>query len=939
MRSVKITRLPVGAQFVLLVGLALGIFGFAAPALAQPGPPGVNSATSGDQQLEVSWQAPTNVGAGIRGYEVRWKRISETAYLIASVSATTEEYIIMNLDSGETYDFQVRATDTNSQNSPWSFPQQATTLSAPDAPRAPRLSSGSSGTLNVAWNLPTNLGSTIFITEFDVRWRAGSSGSYTELNHRHSILSSAPSVTISNLINGQTYEVQVRARNAIGMSDWSPVATGSPSSTQPNTGTPDAPTGLTASFPSSRALNLSWGIPNDNGSAIIDYQLRWKLASEVSYPSANLVTSPLSSLSSGGVVDGGTLGNLRNTIAYDVQVRARNAVGYSAWSAELQSIPFGLPDAPPFTLSPGDGQIVVSWQAPADNGGWPIIGYRVEWQLASSGVSGVVDSSGVNFLLDRNDRSYTIQGLSNNMVYDVRVFAFNRLGLGGFSLDGSLNAQGTPVAAPVVAPAGSPERNARTTKRALQQVGGAFAAGAIDVLGGPVCGESGGQGGCTPLEAGRSQSSFTIAGMNLTPDTKARTELPVRTHADEAAPRHSFELSDLLQLGAFRVSLRHDGDEARGEGAPTAGDNWSIWGRGNVRGFASETDAGLELDGNAYAGWLGVDYTHSRSLMGGLAVSYDESRTDYTDPEFGGGEVSTRLGSFYPYLRISPTEALDLWGLMGFGWGSLDFSGEGQEDASTDMTIQVYALGAQLKIIDLYGALFSLKSDASFAVLKTASQANLPGIRTEPSRMRFALATQYPWEIDSVSKITPSVELGGRLDFNEVSGGAGVEVGGAVNYNHSTLRLNAEARARGLVYHNDSNVQDWGVSFQLRVDPNQFGQGLFASFAPHWGQSQSRVQRLWRDLDAPQGLAQDMSLQPHQMEAEFGYGFALPRMKATLSPFGRTRFAQTGAQTFSLGSRLQLGDMKLELTGEQQTAPLAPTDHRFSLHLSMPLGK
>ena len=102
------------------------------------------------------------------------------------------------------------------------------------------------------------------------------------------------------------------------------------------------------------------------------------------------------------------------------------------------------------------------------------------------------------------------------------------------------------------------------------------------------------------------QSNFTIAGLNLTPDTKARTALPVRTHADETAPLHSFELSDLLQLGAFRVSLRHDGDEARGEGAPTAGEpsNWAIWGRGNVRGFASETDAGLELDGNAYAGWL-----------------------------------------------------------------------------------------------------------------------------------------------------------------------------------------------------------------------------------------------------------------------------------------------------------------------------------------------
>ncbi len=634
---------------------------------------------------------------------------------------------------------------------------------------------------------------------------------------------------------------------------------------------------------------------------------------------------------------------------YSVRVFARNRVGESSWSS-VGSGSSLMPEAPstpraPTLASGASGTLSVSWRAPND-GGSVITGYEVEYKLTSAPAT-AWGSENVSI----SGLSATITELAEGEEYQVRVRAINRIGM---SLWSAL-ATGSPS---------SSQRNARTTSRALSQTGNAVAAGAIDVLGGQLgaavgggaasgaaSGAAGGAGGAAGGGAaggagtGGNQSNFTIAGLNITPGYNARTALPVLTHADEAAPKHNFALSDLLQLGAFRVSLFHkkDGDKAkkRRSRPATAGgpSKWAIWGRGNVRGFASETDAGLELDGNAYAGWLGVDYTHSRSLMGGLAVSYDESRTDYTDPEFGGGEVSTRLGSFYPYLRISPTEALDLWGLMGFGWGDLSFSGEGQEDTSTDMSLQVYALGAQLKLIDLYGAQFSLKSDASFAILETASQANLPGIRTEPSRMRFALAAQYPWQIDSVSRVTPSLELGGRLDFNEVSGGAGMELGGAVNYHHSTLRLNAEARARGLVYHNDPNVQDWGVSFQLRVDPNQFGQGFFASFAPHWGQSQSRVQRLWRDLDAPQGLAQDMSLQPHQMEAEFGYGFALPRMKATLSPFGRTRFAQTGAQTFSLGSRLQLGDMKLELTGEQQTAPTAPTDHRFSLHLSLPLGK
>ena len=935
MRAMKNKRLHGGAQFALLVGLALGMFGFAAPAQAQitvPATPRIVSLTSGTSgQLGIGWRSDGDGGSAITGYEVQWKLTSaadgdyssDNVAIDTTTNPARPTATITMLADGPTYNIRVRAVNAVG-NSGWrDFPPTGTgvapeTIPEPSGP--PTLVPGDES-LTASWQEITGLDGRTF-NGYTLRWKLASAPDYAaqgdSINQPDSTIITSPettSYTITGLTNGQAYDVQLRfeilSANIGGgllRSDWV-TAQGTPVAVS------DAPASLRLT-PGDEEIGVSWSAPaDDGGSEITGYELQWKLASAAAYGGSDFdILNPTDRSY--------TIQRLSNDMVYDVRVRAGNAQGNSAW-ASAQGSTFSAPSTPraPSLSSGSSGTLNVRWSAPAD-GGSAITAYEVEYKLASAPATAFGSAN-----LEQSGLSATITELEEGEEYDVRVRATNRIGMSAWSAV----ATGSPSSA---------QRNARTTSRALSQTGNAVAAGAIDVLGGQLGAATGGAASGGAGGAGGNQSNFTIAGMNLTPDTKARTALPVRTHADEAAPRHSFELSDLLQLGTFRLSLFHkkDGDKAkkRTAGAPS---NWAIWGRGNVRGFASETDAGLELDGNAYAGWLGVDYTHSRSLMGGLAVSYDESRTDYTDPEFGGGEVSTRLGSFYPYLRISPTEALDLWGLMGFGWGSLDFSGEGQEDASTDMTIQVYALGAQLKLIDLYGAQFSLKSDASFAVLKTASQANLPGIRTEPSRMRFALATQYPWEIDAVSKITPSVELGGRLDFNEVSGGAGMELGGAVNYNHSTLRLNAEARARGLVYHNDSNVQDWGVSFQLRVDPNQFGQGLFASFAPHWGQSQSRVQRLWRDLDAPQGLAQDMSLQPHQMEAEFGYGFALPRMKATLSPFGRTRFAQSGAQTFSLGSRLQLGDMKLELTGEQQTAPTAPTDHRFSLHLSMPLGK
>ncbi|MCY4504995.1 MAG: fibronectin type III domain-containing protein, partial [Hyphomicrobiales bacterium] len=131
----KITRLPVGAQFVLLVGLALGMFGFAAPALAQPGVPTDIMITPGDKSLAVSWTAPTNTGiGGILGYDVSWKLARGTAHRNASPCAA--QYTITNLADGATYEVQVKALDFKGQESAWSSAVQATPLSAADLPPA-----------------------------------------------------------------------------------------------------------------------------------------------------------------------------------------------------------------------------------------------------------------------------------------------------------------------------------------------------------------------------------------------------------------------------------------------------------------------------------------------------------------------------------------------------------------------------------------------------------------------------------------------------------------------------------------------------------------------------------------------------------------------------------------------------------------------------------
>lgn len=96
--------------------------------------------------------------------------------------------------------------------------------------------------------------------------------------------------------------------------------------------------------------------------------------------------------------------------------------------------PPGTPSG--LVLAAVDGAIEVVWTAPAgtDSDGF---GYRVGWKLADDEWAGVSEQSA---LVDGSLLSYTITGMTNDIVYDVRVRAFND---GGGSSD--IEASATPL--------------------------------------------------------------------------------------------------------------------------------------------------------------------------------------------------------------------------------------------------------------------------------------------------------------------------------------------------------------------------------------------------------------------------------------------------------------------------------------------------------------
>ena len=92
----------------------------------------------------------------------------------------------------------------------------------PGIPSAPTVTSNGETSLRVTWSAPPNTGPPI--NEYDVQYRVvDSGGQFTPDTHTDA---ATPKI-ISNLDPGTSYEVQVRAKNDEGMSDWSDSGTGS----------------------------------------------------------------------------------------------------------------------------------------------------------------------------------------------------------------------------------------------------------------------------------------------------------------------------------------------------------------------------------------------------------------------------------------------------------------------------------------------------------------------------------------------------------------------------------------------------------------------------------------------------------------------------------------------------------------------------------------
>ena len=355
----------------------------------------------------------------------------------------------------------------------------------------------------------------------------------------------------------------------------------------------------------------------------------------------------------------------------------------------------------------------------------------------------------------------------------------------------------------------------------------------------------------------------------------------------------------------------------------------SLWGRGAISSFDGR-EGELTLDGEVLSAMLGADWALGATTAG-VMVSHSRGEGGYRSPG-GGGDVESTLTGLYPYGHHAVSDRLSLWGVAGYGKGSLTLTPEGEAPMETDMDLTLAGAGLRSVMVAAPaegGLELAAKSDGFVVRTSSERMQGLAGANAEVTRLRLGL--EGTWRGGA---LVPSVEIGVRHDGGDAETGLGADIGAGLSWSDPASGIAAELRGRGLLTHDDGDFRERGFAGSLAWDPTpSSARGPTLRLSQTVGAQASGGMDSLLSRPTMAGLAANDdggTLDSRRLEARLGYGFALPGDRFVSTPEIGLGLSDTGRE-YSLGWRLALArshriafDLALEGTRREAANDDAP---------------
>ena len=228
--------------------------------------------------------AGTNVGAAIPEamdadsgdtltYSMEGTDVGSFAFNASTRRIQTRTGVTYNYEAAQnSYSVTVKVSDGTDSDTIAVTIDVADVNEKPDKPDKPTLAAVPDSTTSLAasWTKP-GLNGGPDITDYDVRFREGTSGGWTDVTHN----GDGRTRILAGLAADTAYQAQVRADNGELESDWSDPSDAVRTNAEEVVATvPDAPRDLTATANGEARIDLDWRAPaDDGGSAITGYRI------------------------------------------------------------------------------------------------------------------------------------------------------------------------------------------------------------------------------------------------------------------------------------------------------------------------------------------------------------------------------------------------------------------------------------------------------------------------------------------------------------------------------------------------------------------------------------------------------------------------------------------------------------------------------------------
>ena len=380
---------------------------------------------------------------------------------------------------------------------------------------------------------------------------------------------------------------------------------------------------------------------------------------------------------------------------------------------------------------------------------------------------------------------------------------------------------------------------------------------------------------------------------------------------------------DLLVGSSFSVT-----------GEANAGGVVSLWGRGALSRFDGR-EGDLSLDGEVTSAMIGADWRRD-VWTAGLLVSHSRGEGGYRGPE-GGGTVSSSVTGLYPYGRYMVNQRVTLWGVAGYGEGTLTLTPENPVDGEDDrpirtgMDLMMGALGVRGVVVEAPpegGPELAVKSDAMAVSTSSEKTDGLAAARGDVTRLRLGLEGTWRGIEAGGGALTPRAEIGVRHDGGDAETGFGLDVGGGLAWTQPANGIAAEVSGRALLTHEAKGFRDRGIAGSLAWDPGRgSGRGPKLTLTQTMGASAAGGvdALLGRGTLGGLGANDDGDeLANRRLELRLGYGLSAFGDRFTATPELGLALSN-GHRDYSLGWRLNLAqrgvsslELKLEATRREK---------------------